>query len=69
MSATRIRRLRALAVQNPAAANRADVIASRVMVMQGSSVFEDVAERVLKVGSVRRPLSHTLPSAYLTDFT
>jgi hypothetical protein len=50
MSAMRIHRLRALAVQKLAAAYRADEIASSVMVMQGGSVFEDIAERVLKVG-------------------
>ncbi|KAH9046955.1 hypothetical protein EDB83DRAFT_2403992 [Lactarius deliciosus] len=49
MSAMRIHRLRALAVQKLAAAYRADEIASSVMVMQGGSVFEDIAERVLKV--------------------
>jgi hypothetical protein len=51
MSAMRIHRLRALAVQKLAAAYRADEIASSVMVMQGGSVFEDIAERVLKVGA------------------
>ena len=51
MSAMRIHRLRALAVQKLAAAYRADEIASSVMVMQGGSVFEDIAERVLKVGT------------------
>ncbi|KAI9459646.1 hypothetical protein BJY52DRAFT_1204012 [Lactarius psammicola] len=49
MSAMRIHRLRALAVQKLAAAYRADEIASSVMVMQGGSMFEDIAERVLKV--------------------
>ncbi|TEB32361.1 hypothetical protein FA13DRAFT_1687117 [Coprinellus micaceus] len=49
MSAMRIHRLRALAVQKLAAAYKADEIASSVMVMQGGSVFDDVAERVLKV--------------------
>ncbi|KAK0465869.1 uncharacterized protein EV420DRAFT_1474695 [Desarmillaria tabescens] len=48
MSAMRIHRLRALAVQKLAQAYEADEIASSVMVMQGGSVFEDVAERVLK---------------------
>ncbi|KAI0045661.1 hypothetical protein FA95DRAFT_1607515 [Auriscalpium vulgare] len=48
MSAMRIHRLRALAVQKLAAAYRADEIASSVMVMQGGSVFDDIAERVLK---------------------
>jgi hypothetical protein len=55
MSAMRIHRLRALAVQKLAAAYRADEIASSVMVMQGGSVFEDIAERVLKVGASTHP--------------
>ena len=55
MSAMRIHRLRALAVQKLAAAYRADEIASSVMVMQGGSVFEDIAERVLKVGASADP--------------
>jgi hypothetical protein len=50
MSAMRIHRLRALAVQKLAQAYKTDEIASSVMVMQGGSVFDDVAERVLKVG-------------------
>ncbi|KAF8633563.1 hypothetical protein AX15_001361 [Amanita polypyramis BW_CC] len=49
MSTMRIHRLRALAVQKLAQAYKADEIASSVMVMQGGSVFDDVAERVLKV--------------------
>ncbi|KAG2099876.1 uncharacterized protein F5147DRAFT_640466 [Suillus discolor] len=48
MSAMRIHRLRALAVQKLAAAYKADEIASSVMVMQGGSVFDDIAEKVLK---------------------
>ncbi|OBZ68453.1 hypothetical protein A0H81_11549 [Grifola frondosa] len=48
MSAMRVHRLRALAVQKLAAAYKADEIASSVMVMQGGSVFDDIAERVLK---------------------
>lgn len=48
MSATRIHRLRALAVQKLAAAYATDEIASSVMVMQGGSVFDDIAERVLR---------------------
>ena len=51
MSTMRIHRLRALAVQKLAQAYKADEIASSVMVMQGGSVFDDVAERVLKVGT------------------
>ena len=48
MSAMRVHRLRALAVQKLAAAYKADEIASSVMVMQGGSVFDDIAEKVLK---------------------
>ncbi|EGN93766.1 hypothetical protein SERLA73DRAFT_172052 [Serpula lacrymans var. lacrymans S7.3] len=48
MSAMRVHRLRALAVQKLALAYKADEIASSVMVMQGGSVFDDIAERVLK---------------------
>jgi hypothetical protein len=71
MSAMRIHRLRALAVQKLAAAYRADEIASSVMVMQGGSVFEDIAERVLKFGASADPFrrfprpsqtSHTDPN-------
>lgn len=51
MSANRVHRLRCLAVQKLAAAYRADEIASSVMVMQGGSVFDDIAERVLKQGA------------------
>ena len=50
MSAIRLHRLRVLAVQKLAQAYKADEIASSVMVMQGGSVFDDVAERVLKNG-------------------
>ncbi|KAJ2936050.1 hypothetical protein H1R20_g1041, partial [Candolleomyces eurysporus] len=48
MSPVRIHRLRALAVQKLAQAYKTDEIASSVMVMQGGSVFDDIAERVLK---------------------
>lgn len=51
MSAMRVHRLRVLAVQKLAAAYKADEIASSVMVMQGGSVFDDIAERVLKIGT------------------
>lgn len=51
MSAMRVHRLRALAVQKLAAAYKTDEIASSVMVMQGGSVFDDIAERVLKIGA------------------
>lgn len=50
MSAMRVHRLRALAVQKLAAAYRTDEIASSVMIMQGGSVFDDIAERVLRTG-------------------
>lgn len=50
MSAMRIHRLRALAVQKLAQAYRMDEVASSVMVMQGGTVFDDLAQRVLKVG-------------------
>lgn len=52
MSAMRVHRLRALAVQKLALAYKTDEIASSVMVMQGGSVFDDVAERVLKSGEL-----------------
>ena len=52
MSANRLHRLRCLAVQKLAQAYKADEIASSVMVMQGGSVFDDIAERVLKVGAL-----------------
>ncbi|KAH9983768.1 hypothetical protein BJV77DRAFT_1041292 [Russula vinacea] len=65
MSAMRIHRLRALAVQKLAAAYRADEIASSVMVMQGGSIFEDIAERVLKVGA----LSFSLRGRQLAEST
>lgn len=48
MSAMRIHRLRALAVQRLAAAYKLDEIAASVMVMQGASALDDIAERVLK---------------------
>lgn len=50
MSPVRIHRLRALAVQKLAQAYKTDEIASSVMVMQGGSIFDDLAERVLRVG-------------------
>ena len=50
MSAARVHRLRLLAVQKLAAAYKADEIASSVMVMQGGSVFDDIAEKILKSG-------------------
>ena len=57
MSAMRIHRLRALAVQKLAAAYKADEIASSVMVMQGGSVFDDIAKRVLRHGASLRVIS------------
>lgn len=50
MSAIRIHRLRVLSVQKLAAAYKADEIATSVIVMQGGSVFDDIAERVLRHG-------------------
>jgi hypothetical protein len=50
MSPARVHRLRALAVQKLAQAYKLDEVASSVMVMQGGTVFEDIAERVLKYG-------------------
>jgi hypothetical protein len=50
MSSTRVHRLRALAVNRLASAYKADEIAASVMVMQGASALDDIAERVLKVG-------------------
>ncbi|KLO04992.1 hypothetical protein SCHPADRAFT_884129 [Schizopora paradoxa] len=49
MSPAMVHRLRVLAVQKLAEAYRLDEIASSVMVMQGGSVFDDIAERVLKM--------------------
>ncbi len=68
MSAMRIHRLRALAVQKLAAAYRADEIASSVMVMQGGSVFEDIAERVLKVGASAPPIYAFSPPTSDTQY-
>lgn len=55
MSTTRIHRLRVLAVQKLAAAYRHDEIAASVMTMQSGSIFDDLADRVLKVGTYTRP--------------
>ncbi|PVG00907.1 hypothetical protein CPB86DRAFT_773518 [Serendipita vermifera] len=49
MSSTRTHRLRVLAVQKLAEAYKADEIAASVMVMQGASALEDIAERVLRI--------------------
>ncbi|KIJ54366.1 hypothetical protein M422DRAFT_153861 [Sphaerobolus stellatus SS14] len=51
MSAMRVHRLRVLAVQKLAEAYKMDEIAASVMVMQGASALDDIAERVLKVDS------------------
>lgn len=50
MSSTRAHRLRVLAVQKLAEAYKYDEIAASVMVMQGATALDDLAERVLKVG-------------------
>jgi hypothetical protein len=50
MSPTRIHRLRVLAVQKLAQAYKQDEVAASVMVMQSGTVFDDIAERVLKFG-------------------
>ena len=50
MSATRVHRLRLLAVQKLAEAYKIDEIASSVMIMQGGTVFDDIAEKILKLG-------------------
>ncbi|PIL31231.1 hypothetical protein GSI_05929 [Ganoderma sinense ZZ0214-1] len=71
----RVHRLRALAVQKLAAAYKADEIASSVMVMQGGSVFDDIAERVLRVdpGDVDARYVHffheKIPSRQLAEST
>lgn len=64
MSAMRVHRLRALAVQRLAAAYKADEIAASVMVMQGASALDDIAERVLKVGACYLPESQTKASIF-----
>ncbi|KAF7327659.1 CRAL-TRIO-N domain-containing protein [Mycena kentingensis (nom. inval.)] len=75
MSAMRIHRLRALAVQKLATAYRTDEIASSVMVMQGGAVFDDLAERVLKVDPNDSDARYVhffhekIPSRQLAEFT
>ena len=54
MSSTRVNMLRNLAVQKLAEAYRADEIASSVMVMQRGTVFDEIAERVLRVGEFEK---------------
>ena len=60
MSAMRVHRLRALAVQKLAQAYKSDEIASSVMVMQGGCVFDDVAEQVLRTGELESSHSANL---------
>jgi hypothetical protein len=67
MSATRLHRLRVLAVQKLAQAYKADEIASSVMVMQGGSVFDDLAERVLKYGALQYLYMQKLALTACTD--
>jgi hypothetical protein len=72
MSAMRVHRLRAMAVQKLAQAYKADEIASSVMVMQGGSVFDDVAEKVLKIGgsfffSFLFPFRYGVEETYCVD--
>lgn len=50
MSSARAHKLRVLAVHKVAEAYRIDEIVASVMIMQGASPLEDLAERVLKVG-------------------
>lgn len=59
MSPTRAHRLRALAVQRLAQAYKADEIAASVMVMQGATSLDDIAERVLAVGARPRAILAT----------
>jgi hypothetical protein len=59
MSSMRTHRLRVLAVQKLAEAYKADEIAASVMVMQGASALDDLAERVLKVGEPHSAEQHT----------
>lgn len=51
MSATRTHRLRVLACQRLAEAYKWDEVACSVMVMQGATALDDLAEKVLKVGA------------------
>ncbi|KAG6878946.1 hypothetical protein C0992_006383 [Termitomyces sp. T32_za158] len=67
MSAMRIHRLRALAVQKLAQAYKADEIASSVMIMQGGNVFDDVAERVLSYGGFETILTIFYHNGYRAD--
>lgn len=75
MSSTRTHRLRVLAVQKLAAAYQADEIAASVMVMQGASALDDLAERVLKVDPNDLDARYVhffhekIPSRQLADYT
>ncbi|VDC04185.1 unnamed protein product [Peniophora sp. CBMAI 1063] len=75
MSATRIHRLRALAVQKLAAAYRHDEIAASVMTMQSGSVFDDLADRVLKLDPHHsdalyvKHFHEKIPSRQVAEFT
>ncbi|KZV64210.1 hypothetical protein PENSPDRAFT_757425 [Peniophora sp. CONT] len=75
MSATRIHRLRVLAVQKLAAAYRHDEIAASVMTMQSGSVFDDLADRVLKVDPHHSDALYVnhfhekIPSRQVAEFT
>ncbi|KAG8807771.1 hypothetical protein FRC17_004272, partial [Serendipita sp. 399] len=75
MSSTRTHRLRVLAVQKLAAAYQADEIAASVMVMQGATALDDIAERVLKVdpNDLNARYVHffheKIPSRQLAEFT
>ena len=50
MSAMRMHKLRVQAVQKLARGYAMDEVASSVVIMQGGTVFDDLAQRVLKVG-------------------
>ncbi|KAG9052194.1 hypothetical protein FS842_010351 [Serendipita sp. 407] len=75
MSSTRTHRLRVLAVQKLAAAYQADEIAASVMVMQGATALDDIAERVLKVDPNDLDARYVhffhekIPSRQLAEFT
>jgi hypothetical protein len=51
MNATRTHRLRVLACQRLAEAYKWDEVACSVMVMQGATALDDLAEKVLRVGA------------------
>jgi hypothetical protein len=66
MSSIRTHRLRVLAVQKLAEAYKADEIAASVMVMQGASALDDLAERVLKIGEPHAPQNNIQPCLMAT---